>query len=194
MKRFCLIVIVTLMIMLFCGCSGVSDHADIDRVLKGFFSGLKAYDRAVMTEHLTEFPDNSAYDFPDDIFNDNSYVELYKSLYTDITYAVTSYEKNSVSLKVTMPNIGALYDLTCVKVKTLAENNPALKDKLAGDNVIFMQEMMRELAADGVENVAFEFTLDLKSDEEKICIVNNDELRNLLTGNFFSVKVSEVEE
>ena len=40
----------------------------------------------------------------------------------------------------------------------------------------------------------FKFTLDLKSDEGKICIVNNDELRNLLTGNFFSVKVSEVEE
>ncbi|MBQ4136554.1 MAG: hypothetical protein IJD67_00445 [Clostridia bacterium] len=194
MKRFCLILIITLMITPFCGCSGSADRADIDRVLNGFFTGLKAYDRIIMTEHLTEFPDNSVHDFPDDIFNDNSYVELYKSLYTDITYAVTNYEKNNVSLKVTMPDIGALYDLTCAKVKTLAENNPALKDKLLGDHVIFMQEMMRELAANGVEDDTFEFTLDLKHNEDKIRIVNNDELRNLLTGNFFSVKVSESEE
>ena len=50
-------------------------------LIEQLFEGLKTYDRAIMSEVLTEFPDNSSYVYLDDIFNDEKYIKIYQLLF-----------------------------------------------------------------------------------------------------------------
>ncbi len=193
MKRFVLFLIVICLALSATACSGNASDADVNRVLDGFVGALKAYDRTAMELYLTEFPDNTGATYPDDIFNNSSYVELYRSLYSDITYAVTSYEKNNVTVKITMPDIEGLYKDTCEYVRKLADRNAELDKKLKDNDVIFIQEMMRDRAAETIEMMEVEYVLEVIEDETSILIVCDDELRSMITGNFYRAK-SEIKD
>ena len=70
MKRIVAIVVLLCVLCSFSSCR--RDESQIERL----FEGLKAYDRAVMSEVLTDFPNNSEYVYLDDIFNDEKYSVL----------------------------------------------------------------------------------------------------------------------
>jgi len=188
MKRLGLFLIIICLGLSAVSCTGNASEADVDRVLAGFVAALKNYDREGMSRYLTEFPDNTGAAYTDDLFSDSSYVELYRSLYSDITYAVTMHEKNTVTIKIKMPNIGALYLDTCKYVEDLAKKNTALSEKLKGHNIVFIQEMMRERSVDTIEIMDAEFTLELVERDDALLIVCDDMLRSLMTGNFYQVR------
>ena len=138
-------------------------------------------------------------DIFDDIFNDAKYQELYRLLYTDITYAIKSTKNNRITAEFTMPNVQKLYANAAAMVTNLAFMDETLVDKLnenEENGIILIQELMLEMAKqDGkVETMEQEFTLSFAENNGKVVIVCDDELKALLTGNFFlskNVKVPE---
>lgn len=189
MKRLFVLLIAIVMLLTSCGPSSREE----EQVLKQFYEGMKTYDTAAMAEVLSEFPDNKPYVYLDDIFNDAKYQELYRLLYTDIEYAVTSSENNRLTVDFTMPNVQKLYTDTAAMVMNLALSDESLVDKLnenEKNGIILIQEMMLALAKQegNVEMMTETYVLTFKRQGRKSVIVCDDELRALLTGNFFLSK------
>ncbi len=176
-------------------CSGITT-AD-EQVLEQFTVALKTYNKQAMAQLVTEFPDNTPYVYLDDIFNDEKYIELYRKLYTDITYAVKSAKNDRVTIEVTMPDVQQLYTETAAFVMNLALSDAELVKKLdenEENGIILIQEMMLAFAEQegAVKTMTEEFTLTFTQREGKRLIVCDDELRALITGNFFLSKNSKI--
>ncbi|PWM38726.1 MAG: hypothetical protein DBX52_06555 [Clostridiales bacterium] len=158
-----------------------------------FTEALREYNREEMAVYLTQFPDNTAYVYLDDIFNDTGYIELYRMLYPNITYSIQSFEKNRAVIEYTMPNIQKLYTNVSAAVLNLALTDETLQQKLAENDengIILIREMMLYYASsgNGIENMTQQFTLTFQKKEGRIVIVCDDALRALITGNFFLSK------
>lgn len=200
MKRFILLLLATVMLFSMAGCSSRVPQTDMEATLSRFTEALKVYDRDQMTTMLTEFPDNSEYVYLDDIFNDDPYIELYRVLFADITYEIKSAQKNKLIVAYTMPDVQNLYSTVSSLALQLAMSDESFQDKLAENDengIVFIQEMMLYLALQGkeIETMTQEFTLTFKEAEQLPVIVCNDELRALITGNFFlskNMKQSEI--
>ncbi len=195
MKRIILLVLAFALLLTSCGI-GTSAEA---RTLEKFTEAMKIYDKQAMMELLTAFPDKSPYVYLDDIFNDAKYQDLYRLLYTDITYAIKSLKNNRITAEFTMPNVQKLYANAAAMVTNLAFVDETLVEKLnenEENGIILIQELMLEMAKqeNNVEIMKQEFTLSFAEKNGKIVIVCDDELKALLTGNFFlskNVKVPE---
>ena len=129
-----------------------------------FTEALREYNREEMAVYLTQFPDNTAYVYLDDIFNDTGYIELYRMLYPNITYSIQSFEKNRAVIEYTMPNIQKLYTNVSAAVLNLALTDETLQQKLAENDengIILIREMMLYYASsgNGIENMTQQFTL-----------------------------------
>lgn len=191
MKRFILI-LVSVVLML-TSCSGVTSSEE--RLVEQFTTAMKTYNKQAMTELLTDFPDKTPYVYIDDIFNDQKYVDLYRKLYTNISYEIKSSENDSITIEMTMPNIQKLYTDSAAFVMNLALSDTELINKLdenEENGVILIQEIMLAYAdqKDAVETMTAEFTLKTVEEEGKLLIVCDDALRAMLTGNFFLAKNS----
>ncbi len=199
MKRFFLLVVITVMLLSLTGCGvGVTDH-QMEKTLSQFTEALKEYDRDAMAALLTEFPDNSAYVYLDDIFNDDAYIKLYQTLFSEITYEIKSCEKNQIVAEYSMPNIQELYSTVTALILQMALSDENLSQKLAEDDqngIILIQETMLSFAEEShyVETMEQEFTLTFTEVGGKTVIECNDELRALITGNFFLSKSTTLDE
>ena len=166
------------------------DTAIVDRL----FEGLKVYDRSVMSEVLTEFPDNSEYVYLDDIFNDEKYVKIYQDLYKDIDYEIIKIDQYSAKVKVKMPNIQKLFTDVSAWVLSAALEDAELSNKLAENDyngIILIQELMYAYATNGnyeMETLETEFNLRFKDAGGKKYIQCDEEVRALITGNFYLSK------
>lgn len=195
MKRIILLVLAFVLLLTSCGIGTSAEEQTLER----FTEAMRIYDKQAMAELLTAFPDKSPYVYLDDIFNDAKYQELYRLLYTDITYAIKSTKNNRITAEFTMPNVQKLYANAAAMVTNLAFMDETLVDKLnenEENGIILIQELMLEMAKqDGkVETMEQEFTLSFAENNGKVVIVCDDELKALLTGNFFlskNVKVPE---
>lgn len=197
MKRIVLFLLMIVMLFSFCGCSSVSSE-DAESTLDQFVKALKVYDKTAMSEHLTAFPDNSAYVYLDDIFNDTGYMELYRLLYGDLSYEIKSYEDDQMVVSFTMPNVQKLYTDVSGLVLSLAMSDTTLQEKLAENDengIVLIREMMLSLAAQnkGIEQMTEDFILTFKNGGEKALILCDDELKALMTGNFFLSKNTTLE-
>ncbi len=195
MKRLIVLLIAITMLLVSCGPA----FNEEEQTLKQFVDAMKVYDTTEMSEFLTEFPDNTPYVYLDDIFNDAKYQELYRLLYTDIEYAVTSSENNRLTVDFTMPNVQKLYTDTAAMVMNLALSDETLVNKLnenEENGIVLIQEMMLALAKQegSVERMTRTFTLTFERKGTKKVIVCDDELRALLTGNFFLSKNTKLPE
>lgn len=193
MKRFVLFLLAAVMLFSMAGCSGRLSQTEMEATLSDFTEALREYDRDAMTELLTEFPDNSAYVYLDDIFNDDPYIELYRVLFPDITYEIQAVKGNKLTVKYTMPNVQGLYSTVSALALQMAMSDESFQEKLSENDengIVFIQEMMLYLALQGedVETMTEEFTLTFKERGDQAVIVCNDELRALMTGNFFLSK------
>lgn len=195
MKR--IIPLITALLLMLTSCRSAASVQE--QTLAEFTDAMRVYDKQVMTELLTVFPDKKPYVYLDDIFNDEKYQQLYRSLYTDITYAIKSKENNRITVEFTMPNVQKLYANAAAMVTNLAFMDETLVEKLnenETNGIILIQELMLEMAkqAENVETMKQEFTLSFAEKNGKTVIVCDDELKALLTGNFFlskNVKVPE---
>lgn len=191
MKRLVLILLTVL--LMFTSCSGVSSAEK--KLIEQFTTAMKSYNKQAMSELLTEFPDKTPYVYIDDIFNDQKYVDLYRKLYTNISYEIKSSKNDSITIEMTMPNIQKLYTDSAAFVMNLALSDTELISKLdenEENGVILIQEIMLTYAdqKDAVEMMTVEFTLKTVRDGGKLRIVCDDALRAMLTGNFFLSKNS----
>ena len=189
MKRFFLLLIAAVMLISSAGCSVSIDESKMNDTLTLFTNALKVYDRDAMTLLVTEFPDKTEYVYLDDIFNDEPYINLYRILFSDITYEIKSCEKNRIIAEFTMPNVQQLYSTVLAEVFQMVMSNEELQAKLDEDDqngVILTQEMMLSLAINGeYETMIQEFTLTFKEKEDRVILVCDDQFRALITGNFF---------
>lgn len=171
------------------------DAATIDRL----FEGLKTYDRSVMSEVLTEFPDNSEYVYLDDIFNDEKYIKVYQALYKNIDYEIIKIDQYSAKVRVKMPNIEKLFTDVKLWVSLTAYGDVELSNKLAENDyngIILIQELMYAYATNGnyeVQTLEAEFNLRFEEVDGKKYIICDEELRALITGNFYLAKNTRVE-
>lgn len=188
------VLLAAVIVLLTCGgcSSGVSREA-MEETTALFTEALREYNREEMAVYLTQFPDNTAYVYLDDIFNDTGYIELYRMLYPNITYSIQSFEKNRAVIEYTMPNIQKLYTNVSAAVLNLALTDETLQQKLAENDengIILIREMMLYYASsgNGIENMTQQFTLTFQKKEGRTVIVCDDALRALITGNFFLSK------
>lgn len=201
MKRIFSLLLVLVMLCSAAGCSPKVEKSAIEETLSQFTDALKVYDRDKMTALLTEFPDNAGYVYLDDIFNDDPYIELYRILYGDISYKIVSCSGNKATVAYTMPNIQGLYSTVSTLILNMAMSDSSLQDKLAENDengIILIQEMMIYCATQNqsIETMTQEFTLTFKEKDGRAIIVCNDELRALITGNYFlskSTTLAEIE-
>ncbi len=188
MKRIVAVIILICILFSFAACQ--KGQAQIDRL----FEGLKTYDRSVMSEVLTEFPDNSEYVYLDDIFNDEKYIKVYQALYEDIDYEIIKIDQYSAKVKVTMPNIQKLFTDVSAWVLSAALEDAELSNKLAEDDyngIILIQKLMYAYATNGnyeVQTLEAEFNLRFEEVGGKKYIICDEELRALITGNFYLSK------
>ena len=162
----------------------------IDRL----FEGLKTYDRSIMSEVLTEFPDNSSYVYLDDIFNDEKYIKIYQALFSDIEYEIIKTNSRSATVKVKMPDIQKLFSDVSAWVLSAALEDADLSNKLAENDyngIVLIQELMYAYATNDeyqVQVLETEFDLQFEEVNGKTYILCNDDLRALITGNFYLSK------
>jgi hypothetical protein len=162
----------------------------IDRL----FEGLKTYDRSIMSEVLTEFPDNSSYVYLDDIFNDEKYIKIYQALFSDIEYEIIKTNSRSATVKVKMPDIQKLYSDVSAWALSAALEDPELSNKLAENDyngIVLIQELMYAYATNGnyeMQTLESEFNLYFERVNGKEYILCDDQLRALITGNFYLSK------
>ena len=188
MKRIFAFMAALAMLLGLGGCSNANQS-----VVDQFVRGLNEYDRTVMAECLTEFPNNESYVYLDDIFNDAKYIELYQLLYGDISYKVKKTKGNKMTVEVTMPNVQKLYTETAAYVMNIAMSDKTLTDKLdenEENGIILMQEMMLAFARqeNTVEEMVQDYELTFRESEGRMLIVCDDQLRAMMTGNFFLSK------
>ena len=185
-----IVVFFAMIVMLFSLTACKYDTATIDRL----FEGLKVYDRSVMSEVLTEFPDNSEYVYLDDIFNDEKYIKVYQALYGETEYEILKIDSYSAKVKVRMPDIQKLFTDVSAWVFSAALEDAELSNKLAENDyngIILIQELMYAYATNEeyeVQTLEAEFNLRFKKVDGRICIVCDEELRALITGNFYLSK------
>ncbi len=188
MKRIVAVIVLICILFSFSACR--KDTAQIDRL----FEGLKTYDRSVMSEVLTEFPDNSEYVYLDDIFNDEKYIKVYQALYEDIDYEIIKMDQYSAKVKVKMPNIQKLFTDVSAWVLSAALEDAELSNKLAENDyngIILIQELMYAYATNGtyeMQTLDAEFNLRFEEVDGKKYIICDEELRALITGNFYLSK------
>ncbi len=188
MKR--IIAVIVLMCILFSFTASQKNETQIDRL----FEGLKSYDRSVMSEVLTEFPDNSEYVYLDDIFNDEKYIKIYQELYKDIDYEIIKIDQYSAKVKVKMPNVQKLFTDVSAWVLSSALEDAELSNKLAENDyngILLIQELMYAYATNGnyeVQSLNTEFNLRFEEADGKKYIICDEELRALITGNFYLSK------
>lgn len=200
MKRIIsLLIIAVIMVLSVCGCSPSIRKTAMEQTLSTFTEALKVFDREAMSAVLTAFPDNNGYVYLDDIFNDDPYVKLYQLLFADITYEIKSMEKNRAVVIYHMPDVQNLFISVSAAVMELAMTDENLQNKLVEDEkngIVLIQEMMLSLAEQGkeIKEMSQEFTLTFTVQDNKTVIVCNDELRALVTGNFFLSKCMTVNE
>ncbi|MBQ7936391.1 MAG: hypothetical protein IJ333_08645 [Clostridia bacterium] len=199
MKRILAFCTVLMMLVSFSGCSRSFPKEDMEQTLAEFTEALKGYDREKMTSHLTEFPDHSQYVYLDDIFNDEAYMELYQLLYPQITYTVQSATDHQLIVDVTMPNVQMLYTNVMTLVLQMAMEDGELQQKLSESDengIVLIQELMLAYVRQGneVETMTQTFTLSFDAKDGKPVIVCDDQLRALITGNFFLSKNSTLAE
>ncbi len=194
MKRFLSFLLVAVLLLSSCG----RTLNNKEETLAEFTDALKVYDRDAMSALLTEFPDKSQYVYLDDIFNDAKYIELYRLLYSDIDYKVKSSSKNQIVAEFTMPDIKSLYTGVVAIVMNIAISDQTLVDKLdenEENGIILTQEMMLTLAKQGkAASMTKEYTLTFTEKDGKTVIACDDELRALMTGDFFLSKNTTLEE
>ncbi len=185
MKRFISLWILIVFLFSLSGCSKQNKH--VDRL----FEGLKVYDREIMSEVLTEFPDNSRFVYVDDIFNDEGYRKTYEKLFPSIEYKVVFINENYAKVEVTMPDLQGLYTEVSAWVLTQALNDTELQDRLEENEmngVILIQEIMYSYAVnqpEQIRTITQEFQLTFAEDGRIKC---TDSIRALITGNLFLSK------
>lgn len=188
MKRIVAIVVLLCVLCSFSSCR--RDESQIERL----FEGLKVYDRAVMSEVLTDFPNNSEYVYLDDIFNDEKYIKIYQTLYNDIEYEIIKLDQYSAKIQVRMPDIQKLFTDVSAWVLSAALEDTELSNKLAENDyngVLLIQELMYAYATGEnyeVQTMDAEFNLRFKEVGGKTYIESDEELRALITGNFYLSK------
>ena len=188
MKRIMAFLATIVMLLSLSACK--YDTATVDRL----FEGIKNYDRSVMSEVLTEFPNNSEYVYLDDIFNDEKYIKVYQVLYEDIDYEIIKIDQYSAKVKVKMPNIQKLFTDVSAWVLSSALEDAQLSNKLAENDyngIILIQELMYAYATNEnyeVEMLETEFNLRFKESGGKKYIQCDEEVRALITGNFYLSK------
>ncbi len=188
MKRIVTFAVLICMLLSIAACQ--KDTAQIDRL----FEGLKTYDRSVMSEVLTEFPDNSEYVYLDDIFNDEKYIKVYQALYKDIDYEIIKMDQYSAKVRVRMPDVQKLFTDVSAWVLSAALEDVELSNKLAENDyngIVLIQELMYAYATNGnyeVQTMETEFNLRFEEMDGKKCIVSDEQLRALITGNFYFSK------
>ena len=193
MKRILLLILVSVLILTSCG----FNHSAQEETLEKFIDAMKDYDVAAMNELLTIFPNNAEYVYLDNIFSDLKYQELYRLLYSDLTYSVHSSKENEITAEVTLPNIQKLYTEAVMMVTNLAITDKELSDKLAEseeNGIILIQELMLSWATQEgrVEAMTEQYTLSFIDRDGKKLIVCDDELKALMTGNFFLSKNQKI--
>lgn len=187
MKRFCIILMVLVLSVSLVAC-GSNETVD------GFFAAMKTYDRDEMKNYLSEFPDNSRYVYIDDIFNDQRYIDIYRALYSSIEYEIIDEAASKVTVEVTMPNVQMIYTQLSAIVLSMAMEDAELNAKLNENEyngVILVQEFMYSKVSDDSYEVPMmtqQFVLTLAERDGKTKILCDDELRALITGNFFLSK------
>lgn len=188
MKRIVAIVVLLCVLCSFSSCRRY--ESQIERL----FEGLKVYDRAVMSEVLTDFPNNSEYVYLDDIFNDEKYIKIYQALYNDIEYEIIKLDQYSAKIQVRMPDIQKLFTDVSAWVLSAALEDTELSNKLAENDyngVLLIQELMYAYATGEnyeVQTMDAEFNLRFKEVGGKTYIESDEELRALITGNFYLSK------
>lgn len=203
MKSKVVTILCLLLVIVGClgGCSSTEDvsNEEYKTLIDNFFVDLKSYNVDGMKEHLNVFPNKSEYVYLDDIFNDEPYKELYRILYPKLTYEVKSVESNIAIVEVTMPNIQQLYATTSMGVTNLALEDETLKQILMQDEnksiELIQQTMLAAARTEGrVNDMTVEFTLTFDREGDKLMIMADDQLRALLTGNFYISKSQRIDE
>ena len=167
-----------------------ADTAVVDRL----FEGLMVYDRAIMSEVLTEFPDNTEYVYLDDIINDEKYIKIYQELYKDIEYEILKSDQYSVKVKVKMPDVQKLFTDVSAWVFSAALEDSTLSNKLAESDyngVVLIQELMYSYVTNDdyqAQPLEAEFSLRFENSGGQKRIICDEELRALITGNFYLSK------
>ncbi len=192
MKRVLSAFLIAILLLSMCSC-GTKNKDAMEQTFSAFMEALKVYDREQMTQLLTEFPDNTPYVYFDDIFNDTQYIEMYQILFADITYSIVEAKGDRLTVSVTMPNVQKLHAQITALVMNMALEDQALLNKLSENDEngsVLMREMMLAYAKNGyeMEQMTEEFTLRFTTKEEKTVLLCDDELRALMTGNFFLAK------
>jgi hypothetical protein len=162
--------------------------------IDAFFDGLKTYNVEKMTQTLDRFPDNKGYVYLDDIFNDERYIDIYRSVYPEISYSIKEIKGDYAIVSVKIPDIQSLYtDVTALVTSMTLEDEELLNKLMENETngIILVQEMMYGYV--NSENyqpkyISKDFKLSFKTMEGKTVIVCDDELRALMTGNFFLSK------
>ncbi len=187
MKRIIAIVLLLATALVMGACSSYeAETACID----AFMKATQKYDRQEMRSYLTEFPDNSEYVYVDDIFNDSRYVQLYQLLYKDLKYEIKKISGDEAVIKCKMPNIQELYNLATTTAMNYALADSTLFEKLQEseeNGAVFTQELMFGFAekGDNISMMEQEFTLSLVRENRTVLIECDDQLKALITGNFY---------
>lgn len=193
MKKLIAFIIITVTLLTTVGCSLLSGPRT---TVDSLFKALETYDADAITKLVTEFPNNDDCGVTYDLFSDEVYINLYKAAYTNLSFKVASLNtenKNATMVvTVTHPDLKTAYTNATYSSMALLMSDEALYNDFMNnpdkDFSYLVPTQIRNMVQSGnVENIETTFTISLREDDDGWKIITDDELKNLISSNLYSI-------
>lgn len=186
--------VITILVLLF-SFSGCAENSAKGAVTS-LFKALKNYDSAAINQVVTVFPDTNDCGVTYDLFSDEAYVELFQTAYGDLIYTIDSIEEseNSAIVKLTMthPDFKTAYSTALYSTAALVFSDQNLYEQMMSDpeadiRYLVPQQMKNMYVSKKIESIETTFTLNLTNVDGHWKITTDDQLKNLMSCNLYTI-------
>ena len=171
-------------------------NSSAEGAITSLFKALKTYDTEAITEVVTEFPNTNDCGVTYDLFSDEAYVVLFREAYGELTYSIDNIVENessaTVTLKMTHPDFKSAYSTAMYSVAALVFSDSkfyeqVMSDETADISYLVPQQMKNMYVNEKIETIETTYTLTLINDNGAWKINTDDQLKNLMSCNLYTI-------
>ncbi len=192
--KFRKIIAVVLLLCMTVSLASCKSSGSAKQVVEDFMTALATYDVEAMAKCVDDMPANTNSMYIHDVFTEGYFVDLYQIANDgNLSYEVVSAKGDSVKVKVTMPDIYALYQKTFMSLMTQTFSNEELLNYVLDEDndpsLMVIALMIDSIENDGIDTVEEEFTLNVSKINGEYRITSNEQLEKLMTSNLCLTQV-----
>ncbi len=191
-KKITAVILTLTLLLTFAACTENSAKGAVTSL----FKALKTYDTTAIEKTVTEFPNTNDCGVTYDLFSDEAYVALFQAAYGDLKYSIDSINENENSATVTIimthPDLKSAYSTALYSSAALFLSDEAFYEQIMNNpeadiSYLVPQQMKNMYVNDNIETIETTFTLSLVNQEGVWKIKTDDQLKNLMSCNLYTI-------